>query len=169
MLINVQEDPKILLNKAIKIKSNMGLPNYWLSEKDQLILCGKIDWLEYLEESDSVHIVDFKTGKKEENEDSLQLPIYLLIAKNTQKRKVTKASYWYMDRDEGLIEKKLPKERESYEKIYKIGKEIKLARALNHFKCPYGGCINCTPYERILKGEGQKVAVSSTRQDIYVL
>lgn len=169
MLINLQENPGPILEKAIRIKSKMGLPNYWLSEEEGLILCGKIDWLKYNEKDDSVHIIDFKTGKNEEKEDSLQLPIYLLLAKNTQTKKVTGASYWYLDRDDGIVEKKLPEEKESFDKVYKIAKRIQLARKINHFKCPKDGCFACRPYERILKGEGEFVGVSDTRQDIYVL
>src|SRR3972149_10697810 len=105
MLMNLQEDPGPLLKKAVKIKSSMGLPNYWLSERENIILCGKIDWLSYDDRSDSVHILDFKTGKREEKEDSLQLPIYLLLATNTQTKKITGASYWYLDRDDGMVEK----------------------------------------------------------------
>jgi hypothetical protein len=169
MLINLQEDPGPILRKAIKIKSNMNLPNYWLSEEDGIILCGKIDWLEYLEKTNSVNIIDFKTGKKEEREDSLQLPIYILLAMNTQSKKVSGAFYWYLDRDEGLAEKKLPDIKESFEKVYTVARRIKLARQINHFKCPHGGCSYCRPYERILKHEGEKVTVSETRQDVYVL
>lgn len=176
MLINLQEDPGPLLNKAIKIKSAMGLPNYWLSEEEKIILCGKIDWLEYLEDEDAVYIIDFKTGKKEEKEDSLQLPIYLLLATNTQSKKIAGASYWYLDRDampasrqDGIIEKKLPKEEESFEKVFSIAKKIKEARAKKEFVCVDGGCYVCRPYERILKGEGEKVGVSETKQDIYIL
>ena len=170
MLINLQEDPGPILNKAIKIKTGtMDLPHYYLSPEDNIILCGKIDWLEYLEDSDSVHVIDFKTGKNEEKEDSLQLPIYLLLASNTQSKKVTKASYWYLDRDDGLTEKKLPDIIDAFEKVYGVARRIKLARQLNHFICPDNGCRNCMPYERILKGEGEKVGVSDTRQDIYIL
>jgi ATP-dependent helicase/DNAse subunit B len=169
MLINLQEDPGPILRKAIKIKSNMGLPNYYLSEEDNIILCGKIDWLEYEEESDSVHIIDFKTGKNEEAEDSLQLPIYLLLATNTQSKIVSGASYWYLDRDDGMVDKKLPDMKESFEKVIKVARRIKLARQINHFKCPKDGCFACRPYERILKGEGELVSVSDTRQDIYIL
>jgi ATP-dependent helicase/DNAse subunit B len=61
------------------------LPHYWLSEDDGIILCGKIDWLQYLPDTDSVHIVDFKTSKNKEKANSLQLPIYLLLVSNTQK------------------------------------------------------------------------------------
>ncbi len=169
MLMNLQENPGPIMEKAIKIKSKMNLPNYWLDEGEGIILCGKIDWLEYREEDDSVHIIDFKTGKNEEREDSLQLPIYLLLATNTQSKKVSGASYWYLDKDEGPIEKKLPNMNESFEKVMTIARRIKLARQINHFKCPKGGCSTCRPYERILKGEGELVGVSDTRQDIYIL
>jgi ATP-dependent helicase/DNAse subunit B len=169
MLINLQEDPGPIIEKAIKIKSKMNLPNYYLSAEDNIILCGKIDWLKYEEESDSVHIIDFKTGKNEEPDDSLQLPIYLLLATNTQSKKVSGASYWYLDRDDGIVKKELPDMKQSFDKVYSIARRIKLARQINHFKCPKDGCFACRPYERILKGEGEKVAVSETRQDIYVL
>jgi len=169
MLINLQEDPGPLLKKAIRIKSDMGLPHYWLNGKEGIILCGKIDWLSYDDETDSVHIIDFKTGKNEEKEDSLQLPIYLLLATNTQTKKVTGVSYWYLDRDDGLVEKKLPNIKDSYKKIFEIAKEIKKVRAKNDFVCPKGGCNACRPYERILKGEAEMVGVSETRQDIYIL
>ena len=169
MLINLQEDPGAIARPAIKIKSSINLPNYFLSEEDNIILCGKIDWLEYKKDSDSVHIIDFKTGKNEEPEDSLQLPIYLLLATNTQSKKVSGVSYWYLDRDDGIVEKKLPDVKESFEEVYKVAKRIQLARKINHFKCPKGGCFACRPYERILKGEGEKVGVSDTRQDMYIL
>ncbi|MCX6704517.1 MAG: PD-(D/E)XK nuclease family protein [Candidatus Woesebacteria bacterium] len=169
MLINLQEDPGPLLRKAIKIKSGINLPNYFLSEEENIILCGKIDWLEYEEKSDSVRIIDFKTGKNEEPEDSLQLPIYLLLATNTQSKKVSGVSYWYLDRDDGLTEKKLPDMEKSFGKVYSVARRIKLARQINHFKCPKGGCFSCRPYERILKGGGEKVGVSDTRQDVYIL
>ena len=169
MLINLQEDPGPVERPAIKIKSDMNLPKYFLSQEDNIILCGKIDWLEYREKDDSVRIIDFKTGKNEEPEDSLQLPIYLLLATNTQSKKVSGASYWYLDRDEGLTDKKLPDMEKSFEKVYTVARRIKLARQINHFKCPQGGCYSCRPYERIIKGEGEKVAVSDTRQDVYIL
>jgi CRISPR/Cas system-associated exonuclease Cas4 (RecB family) len=169
MLMNLQEDPGPLMKKAVKIKSNMGLPNYWLSERENIILCGKIDWLTYDDETDSVHIIDFKTGKNEEKEDSLQLPIYILLATNTQTKKVTGASYWYLDRDDGIVEKKLPDLKDSYKVVLAIAKEIKKARVKGEFTCPKGGCNACRPFERVLKGEAEMVGVSETRQDVYVL
>lgn len=168
MLKRIENNPGPILNKAIKIQSDF-IPNYYLSEEDNIILCGKIDWLEYLPESDSVHIIDFKTGKHEENEESLQLPIYLLLATNTQSKKVTKASYWYMNKSDDLVEKILPNIIEAEDKVLTVARRIKLARSLNHFVCPTGGCMKCRPLERVLKGEGEKVGASDTKQDIYIL
>jgi len=169
MLRNLESNPGILMNKAIKIKADGGLPYYWFSETDNIILCGKIDWIEYLPDTDSIHIVDFKTGRHEENDSSLQLPIYLLLATNTQKRKIEKASYWYLDNETGLKEVALPTVEESVDKVGKVAQRIKLARSLEHFVCKTGGCKHCFPLERVFKGEGRRVAVSDYKQDIYFL
>lgn len=168
MLMNLQENPGPILEKTVKIKTDL-LPNYPLSEEDNIILCGKIDWLKYNEKDDSVQIIDFKTGKNEEKADSLQLPIYLLIANHTQTKKVSNAAYWYLDNDSGFVEKELPEEKESFEKVITVARRIKLARQINHFVCSKGGCSGCRSYERILKGEGELVNKSETNQDIYIL
>lgn len=170
MLINLQENPGALTRPAIKIKAgSMGLPNFYLSEVDNIILCGKIDWLEYIPTTDSVRIIDFKTGKNEEKDSSLQLPIYLLLASNTQTKKVSGAAYWYLDRDDGIVDKELPEITESKDRVLSIARVIKTAREKAEFICPKGGCNACRPYERVLKGEAELVGVSDTRQDIYIL
>lgn len=169
MLKNIEDNPGPIARKAIKLRADGGLPYYWFSEEDNIILCGKVDWLEYLEKSDSVHIIDFKSGKFEEGEDSLQLPIYYLLATNLQNRKVEKASYWYLDRDSKPKEVKLPEKVEANEKIAGLAQRIKLARQINHFVCPTNGCRHCLPFERVLKGEGKMAGLSSYRQEIYVL
>jgi len=170
MLNRVMKNPGPLLNKAVKIKAQGNLPFFWLSEKDNIILCGKIDWLEYLEESDSVHIIDFKSSKHDEDESSLQLPIYYLLAKNCQDRFVKKASYWYLNRSDVPQEKELPDYDTAYAKIMEIAKKMKLARQLNIFKCPHKtGCSHCKPFEEIIKGNAEFVGVNEFRQDIYIL
>lgn len=170
MIKNIIDNPGPVAEKAVKIKSESGLPYYWFSEEENIILCGKIDWIQYLPKSDSIHIIDFKTGRHEEDESSLQLPIYLLLASNTQKRKIKKASYWYLDKEDGLVEKKLPILKEAEEKVGKIAERIKLARKLNHFECPEKGCRYCYPMERVFKNHDvKKVAVSTYGQDIYIL
>lgn len=169
MIRRVIDNPGPLSNLAVKI--NQDLPHYWLSKDDNIILCGKIDWLEYNPGSDSVHIIDFKTGKREEKEDSLQLPIYYLLVSNTQTRKVIKASYWYLSLDDTPREQKLPKLSDSETKILKIAKDIKLARSLSRFKCPQGesGCNHCRPYEAIIEGRAEFVGTNDFNQDVYVV
>ncbi|MCF6276741.1 MAG: PD-(D/E)XK nuclease family protein [Candidatus Magasanikbacteria bacterium] len=166
MLRKLMKDPGVLINKAVKIQKD--LPWFWLSEEDNIILCGKVDWLEYLPETDSVHIIDFKTGKAQEDPNSLQLPIYLTLVQNCQKRKVEKASYWYLQTNE-MVEKELPNAEDAYEKILDIAKRVKLARQLKRFKCPKEGCFVCKPMERILNGEGEFVGNDEYNYDVYIL
>ncbi len=169
MIRKVINNPGPVSQLTVKIKEE--LPHYWLSEDDGIILCGKIDWLQYLPDIDAVHIVDFKTSKNKEKTDSLQLPIYLLLVSNTQKRQVAKISYWYLGQNDKPEEVTLPEEKEAYNKVLKVAKEIKLARQLNRFRCPEGenGCYACKPFEKIIKGEAEFVGVGGYNQDIYIL
>lgn len=168
MLRRVQTHPGVLKNKAVKLTQE--LPYYWISEEDNIILCGKVDWLEYIPETDSVHIIDFKTSKSEEDPNSLQLPIYTLLVANTQKRKTTKVSYWYLELSDDMQEKELPDLTVSAERVLKIGKQISLARKLNKLECKYGGCKHCEQFERILKGEGEFLGVDDhMHKDNYFL
>ncbi len=167
MLKNAQTNPGPLNTLAVKI--NMDLPYYWLSEEDNIILCGKIDWLEYLPDNDSVHIIDFKTSKKEEDPNSLQLPIYNLLASNVQNRKIEKASYWYLGLNDSLTQKELPDLEQAHEQILKIAKQMKLARQLERFKCPRGGCRHCLPYEAVLGGRAEFVGLSGFNSDMYIV
>jgi hypothetical protein len=169
MIRRVIKNPGPLGELAVKI--NMDLPYYWLSEDDNIILCGKIDWLKYYPDTNSVEIIDFKTSRHEEEEDSLQLPIYNLLVNHCQNREVTAASYWYLDSSEELTPKKLPDLKESEEKILKIAKRMKLQKSLGKFDCPAGeaGCRACHDYERILKGEAEFVGNDDFKADVYVL
>lgn len=194
MLLRVQKNPGPLVNQAVKIKEE--LPWYWLSEEKNIILCGKIDWLEYLPETDSVHIIDFKTGKAEEDGESLQLPIYHLLVHNTQKRPVTKASYWYIALQDTLTPKLLPDLDEAHETILEAAGKVKAARQLGVFTCPGDsmsrvsqagvtatqeqprvpgvqlkgpGCRCCRPYEAIIRGEGEYIGIDEYRADVYIL
>ena len=167
MIKRVINNPGPILRKAVKIKEE--LPYYYLSEKENIILCGKIDWLEYLPDDDSLHIIDFKTGRTDEKENSLQLPIYHLLVKNCQNRNVKKASYWYLDRDNKPIEVPLPDLDNAYNRVFSIALKIKQARADKNFVCSRNGCYACKPLEAVIRGEGRFVGESDYRQDVYVL
>ncbi len=168
MLRRVTNHPGPIERPAVKIQKD--LPFFWLSEEDNLILCGKIDWLEYLPETDSVHIIDFKTGKNEEDAASLQLPIYHLLVQNCQKRQVTKASYWYLDSSDSLTEKTLGDLGEAEKRVLEIARQVKLARQIQRFKCGDGdGCRSCEPFERVLRHEGEFVGTDEYNTDVYIL
>ncbi len=169
MLTRVSKKPGPLKRLAVKI--NMDLPHYWLSKEDNFILCGKIDWLEYLPESDSVHIIDFKTGKSQDNADSHQLSIYKLLVENCQTWPVEKASYWYLYYDNMIKEQPMPSSEEAEKEIFEIGKKIKLSHQLSKFPCPEGekGCRYCRSLERIVEGEGELVGQDTYGNDIFVL
>ncbi len=168
LLLRVMKDPGPLARLAVKIK--MDFPFFWLSEEKNIILNGKLDWMEYLPETDSVHIIDFKTSKHEEDDDSLQLPIYYLLAKNCQTRRVEKMSYWYLEREQGIVAKELPDEEEILKKVTEKADEILLATQLNRFKCrDADGCFACHPYEMILKKEAEFVYTNAYKEDIYIL
>lgn len=167
MLKQLMDHPGPLTNKAVKIQQD--LPYYWFSQEENIILCGKIDWLEYLPQNNSVHIIDFKTGKREEDAQSLQLPIYYLLVTNCQKRPVEKASYWYLHSQPEPTAVTLPGVEEAQQRVMTVAKKIKLARTINHFRCPTNGCRYCEPLETIVKGQAEMVGVNDYNQDIYIL
>jgi ATP-dependent helicase/DNAse subunit B len=167
MLSHVKKNPGPITNLAIKIKD--GLPNFWLDKDEEIILCGRVDWLEYLPDKESVHIIDFKTGKNREEQESLQLPIYLLLASECQSWDIDKASYWYLQ-DEEIEQQNLPDRFEAREEVLDVAKEIKNARTEKNFECPSNGCFHCQPYEKIISGEAEMVGVNEEfNKDVYIL
>ena len=169
MIERVIKNPGPLANKTIKLKDGGMLPNFYLSEEENIILCGKIDWLEYREEDDSIRVLDFKTGRNEEKDDSLQLPIYILLLKALQKRKISGAYYWYLDSEDTPRNIGLPDPGKSEKEVLSVARKVKEAREKRNFKCPKGGCFGCEPYERILKGQAEHVGVGEYNQDLYMI
>ncbi len=167
MIARVSAHPGPLANKAIKIRQE--LPYYWLSEEDNIILCGKVDWLEYREDTDSVRIIDFKTGKFDEDPDSLQLPIYYLLTSHTQTKPISAISYWYLDRDDAPTDMPLPDVEAAEKRVMELAKKVALARKLGHFKCREDGCRACRPYEAVLVGKATHVGINTYGQDLYIL
>lgn len=170
MIKRVIENPEPLKQKILKIPNGQnGMPpNFYLSEEKNIILCGKIDWLQYNPADDSVKILDFKTGKNDEDGDSLQLPIYLLLTTTLQKRKVSGASYWYLDREDLPQDVVLPDLEEGRKKVLDVALKVKEAREKKDFECPRGGCFACKPFEKIIKGEATFVG-KGEYQDLYIV
>lgn len=171
MLRRVMDNPGPIINKSVRLiipDPSFQLPHFQLSAEENIILDGKIDWMEYVPETDSVHIIDFKTGKKEEDISSLQLAIYCLLVKNLQNRKIHKVSYWYLDSDNEPRKITIPDLDEAKTKILEIALKIKSARARQEFECPRNGCYACKPYVEIINGNAKFVGTNDY-QDIYVL
>jgi hypothetical protein len=173
MILRVANNPGPLARKTVKIPpANNGMPpNFFLSEEENIILNGKIDWLEYIPEDDSVRVIDFKTGRNEEKEGSLQLPIYILLLNNLQKRKVSGAAYWYLDHADEPISVKLPDPVKARAQVLEIARTVKTARERKEFNCPRGaeGCFACRPFEKILKGEAEYIGIGGYGQEMYSL
>lgn len=186
MIENVIKGPRFLVNKRIKLPHETMNPNYFISEDHNIILNGLVDWIEYLPETDSLHIVDFKTGKHEEKEGSLQLPIYLLLCNALQKRKVSKASYWYLESNK-MVEAKLPDLAQAEKDVMEVAMKVKEARRIAKregedkvFTCPKGpynketgegGCVHCRPYELILANDPsvENVGIGGFNQEMYIV
>lgn len=173
MIERVIKNPGPIARKTVRIQEshNNMPPNFFLSEKENIILCGLVDWLEYIEADDSIRIIDFKTGKHDENEDSLQLPIYLLLLNALQKRKISGASYWYLDRDNEPVDMVLPTLEEAEKKVLATAMQVKEAREKRIFDCPRGdqGCFACQPYETIVAGQAKYLGIGGYGQDTYSL
>ena len=173
MIKRVAKHPGPIANKAVRLKSSKNdmLPNFYLDEKENIILCGVIDWLEYVEANDSIRIIDFKTGKNEEGEDSLQLPIYLLLLEALQKRRVSGAAYWYLEKNDTTTEVALPDTGLARENVLALARRVKDVRERRAYDCPRGpsGCFACQPYELILNGKAEYLGVAGYGQDAYLI
>jgi ATP-dependent helicase/DNAse subunit B len=168
MIQRVVDHPGVLLNKTVRLPSPDELPpRFFISKEENVLLCGKVDWLEYFPEDDSVHIVDFKTGVKEEKEDSLQLPIYTLLVKNLQRRNIRELSYWYLERDDAPVEKELPDLEAAAQRIVEVAKQIKQLKSDGRYVCLRRGCFACKPLENVLNGRAKWIKQSGY-MDVYV-
>jgi ATP-dependent helicase/DNAse subunit B len=70
--------------------------NHEIPLAPDLILQGRVDRIDSLSDS-SFHILDYKTGGADKKPDEKQLLLYSLIVTQNFKRKVSKASYLYLE------------------------------------------------------------------------
>lgn len=167
MIRRLENNPGPLANLANKIQTD--IPNMWLSEKEMLVLCGVIDWIEVLPD-DTLHIIDFKTGKNEEEADFLQLGVYLLLVRDKLKRKVAKMSYWYLDKKDAPKEVPIPEVDTILASLISKGVKVRDYRLGGDYTCSQGGCSYCLEYESVLQGKAENVGVDiKMRRDLYFL
>lgn len=136
-----------------------------------LILTGKLDWIEKTD-SGGYLIIDFKTGKNREKDDSLQLPIYALLANDIFKTTDLTAQYWYLDLDDKLEDAKLPSIKDALSLVKQKSEIAQMVRKTSSYQCQSGGesCWACKDMVAVIKGQGKLVTVDMNRkQEIYIL
>lgn len=167
ILRNVRENIEVIMGETVSLLPDpTELPWMWLSEKDEIILCGSID---NIFDGDYYKVIDYKTGAHREKETSVQLPVYKILLSHFLTEKPVRSFYWYLGLDSEPVEKELPDLKESKDKILEIALQMKEARLKGEWSCPHGGCWNCRPLDRILKGEGKKVGFGSFGAECYKL
>jgi RecB family exonuclease len=138
---------------------------------NDLILTGKLDWIE--KEGDTYHIIDFKTGKNEERENSIQLPIYSVLAGRILKTDKIKTSFWYLDKDEDITPFPKADLDETENSLRQKGEVIKMVRETKSYRCQSGleSCWACRDLHAVAQGRGKLVHVDpvNRKQEIYII
>lgn len=172
MIKRITQHPGPLARLALKIRDKEEVvAAMWLSEAENIVLCGNVDWAEYLPDK-SLHIIDFKTGRHEEEDGSLQLGIYVLLAENKKHLPVSKLSYWYLDHDTEPVIQELPDLTNVKEELLTVGKKMKEVRSKNptDIVCPSGGCRYCLEYESVIRKQAQHVGYDSRMgRELYIV
>ena len=159
------------IDHAKVLEPNLEVDNflkYRLAEK--IFLNGKLDFLGELPDK-SLHILDFKTGSKDE-EDPLQLYIYAILAESNYQKPVTRISYWYIDRDAAPKEAVLDPLDERLDWITKKSKEIEEMVEEGNWVCIKDPklCRDCQQYQDIIAGKGEFLfSDDSFKKQVYYL
>jgi CRISPR/Cas system-associated exonuclease Cas4 (RecB family) len=161
------QDSDFLSRPSTNTTSNFPNMNL-LGESVKLV--GSIDWVELLPNG-KAHIIDFKTGNAKENNGSLQLPIYTLLAEKNLKEEVEKVSYWYLQNDLEPVEQTVKDTKESLEILKEKAQTIKKAIDASFFPCSYGKkCFACRDYEKIFSGDAELIESGSSRnKDVFCI
>lgn len=122
---------------------------------DNIILMGNMDFVGECPDG-SLHVVDFKTGAKDE-ESPLQLYIYSILAESNFQKRVSKASFWYLDREDGPRSIVLDPLEGQIEWLKQKGLELKSAILKNEWVCIKSPqfCRDCRDYQLLLDGKGE--------------
>lgn len=138
-------------------------PKLPLIGQDDAILVGNFDWLE--ETPEGLHILDFKTGK-EEDETSQQLPLYALLAEHNLQKPVKKVSYWYLDRDDEPTEVKLSDLQQTLSTVKEKSQIMQKAVQNKDFTCTadVGYCKLCHEYHKAINDQAEHVQTDFKRK-----
>lgn len=135
---------------------------------ESIVLNGRLDFLGVLPDG-SLHVLDFKTGSKDE-EDSTQLHTYAIMAESYFQKPVGKISYWYLERDSAPKEAVLDPLEEKLEWLTEKCRQVQEAVKVGEWVCIGGKCQDCKRYEAIIAGEGEfQFSDNDFKKDVYYL
>lgn len=163
-------------DKLEKIIHHVDFPKLNLFE--EVMLMGNFDFVGETEEG-SLHIVDFKTGAKDEK-DPIQLYIYAILAEANFGKPVTSASFWYLDRDDEPRQIVLDPLEPKLEWIIEKAGELKKAIQAGAWICikgdPSAGsgqdelCKECSLHQAVIDGKGEfQFTDHRYKKDVYYL
>lgn len=163
------------LKNAAALEPNVPVFDFLKFRLDEkIVLNGKLDFLGELTDG-SLHVLDFKTGTKEED-DSTQLHTYAILAESNLQRKVSKISYWYLDKGSAPKEAVLDPLEDKLAWLKEKALLIQKAVKEDHWVCIKGGppagglCRECRDYQAIIDGKGEfQFTDEAFKKDIYYL
>ncbi len=133
-----------------------------------IILNGRLDFLGKLP-SEGLHVLDFKTGSKDE-EDSTQLHTYAIMAESYFQKPVEKISYWYLERDSSPKEAVLDPLEEKLNWLREKCRLVKEAVDKGSWVCIGDKCRDCKNYQAIMEGKGEfQFSDDDFKKDVYFL
>jgi hypothetical protein len=163
-------NPNLVIGKGFK-GGEKKLLKVKLFKNEDLVLVGSIDWIEILP-NQSLHIVDFKTGRNREDENSLQLPIYYILTRYNIKRPIERLSYWYLEDTEKPFEYNIISIKKYISLIRYKAITIKNAIKENRLVCrsQKKECSQCREYKKIVLGQAEYVGYDQIRnKDLYLV
>lgn len=139
---------------------------------ENVILMGNMDFVGQCADG-TLHVVDFKTGAHDE-ESPLQLYIYAILAEANLQKEVSKASFWYLDREDGPRNIVLDPLDSQIEWLKQKGLELKAAIEKNEWVCIKAKdgtlCRDCRDYQLLLDGQGEFLFSDYRyKKDVYFL
>lgn len=169
MLERIERNQGVFKNPSYPFGESF--PKLRLFPGKDVILVGNIDWVEMMS-GEKLHIIDFKTGQKEEPKDSLQLPIYFMLASYNFEFPIEKLSYWYLEKDNGPEQVRLGPMEKYIPIVREKALAIKKAVDQNQFSCKSGQrtCFKCKDYDSVIWGRAEYVGYDPERnKDIYFI
>lgn len=162
IIANFYKNWKVLGKPA----ADVTFPKYNLFEN--VVLIGNFDYIEEREDG-TLHIVDFKTSLRDQD-DATQLYIYAILAEANFGKPVSEASFWYLDREDSARAIVLDSLEPKVEWLIEKAKELKQALKKEKWVCLKKGTCDCTVYQALIDSKGVfQFTDERYHKDIYFL